>query len=134
MNLFFQLPVIIQVLIKGIAVIAVMFPIAGACSMAERKISAWIQGRPGPNRAIPFWFAWVPILGPIMQKLGAFHLLADGLKFLFKEDLVPGHVNKKYFIAAPIIAMIPALSTVTFVPFGAYIDVGARLFRLCSLM
>ena len=130
MNLFFQLPVIIQVLIKGIAVIAVMFPIAGACSMAERKISAWIQGRPGPNRAIPFWFAWVPILGPIMQKLGAFHLLADGLKFLFKEDLVPGHVNKKYFIAAPIIAMIPALSTVTFVPFGAYIDVGGQVVPL----
>jgi len=127
MNLFFQLPVVIQVLLKGMAVIGVMFPLAGACSMAERKISAWIQGRPGPNRAIPFWFSWVPVLGPILQKLGAFHLLADGLKFLFKEDVVPGHVNKKYFIAAPILAMIPALSTVTFVPFGAYIDLGGNL-------
>jgi len=127
MNYFFELPVVLQVLIKGLAVIVVIFPIAGACSMAERKVSAWIQGRPGPNRAIPFWFSWVPILGPIMQRLGAFHLLADGLKFLFKEDPVPGHVNKGYFIAAPIIAMIPALSTITFVPFGAYIDFGGNV-------
>ena len=52
MNLFFQLPVVIQVLLKGMAVIGVMFPLAGACSMAERKISAWIQGRPGLSSEI----------------------------------------------------------------------------------
>jgi len=114
-------PLILAV-IKGIAVIAVIFPLAGACSMAERKVSAWIQGRPGPNRAIPPWFAWVPVLGPLLQKLGAFHLMADGAKFLFKEDPVPGNVNKFYFILAPIIAVIPAFTTVTVVPFGAYFD------------
>lgn len=111
--------------LKGLAVIAVMFPIAGACSMAERKISAWIQGRPGPNRAIPPWFAWVPVLGPFLQRLGAFHLLADGLKFLFKEEPMPGQVNRPYFLLAPIVAMIPALSTVTVVPFGAYLEHGS---------
>src|SRR6202000_2449465 len=86
MDFLLQLSPLTKILLKGIAVIAVMFPIAGACSMAERKVSAWIQDRPGPNRAIPPWFAWVPVLGPFLQRLGAFHLLADGLKFLFKEQ------------------------------------------------
>jgi NADH-quinone oxidoreductase subunit H len=116
-----QHPVLLAAL-KGIAVIAVIFPLAGACSMAERKVSAWIQGRPGPNRAIPFWFAWVPVLGPFLQKLGAFHLMSDGAKFLFKEDPIPGHVNKLYFILAPVVAVIPAFTTVTVVPFGVYFD------------
>ena len=119
---FFQLHPLALAVLKGIAVIAVMFPIAGACSMAERKVSAWIQDRPGPNRAIPPWFAWVPVLGPFLQRLGAFHLLADGLKFLFKEQQVPAQVNKTYYILAPFLAMVPALSAVTVVPFGAYLD------------
>jgi len=122
MDLFFSLPLWVQIALKGVAAIAVIFPLAGACSMAERKVSAWIQGRPGPNRAIPPWFAWVPVLGPLLQKIGAFHLMADGAKFLFKEDPVPGHVNKFYFILAPIIAIIPAFTTVTVVPFGAYLN------------
>lgn len=122
MDFFFNLPLWLQITLKGIAAIAVIFPLAGACSMAERKVSAWIQGRPGPNRAIPPWFAWVPVLGPLLQKIGAFHLMADGAKFLFKEDPVPGHVNKFYFILAPIIAIIPAFTTVTVVPFGAYLN------------
>jgi NADH-quinone oxidoreductase subunit H len=126
-DFFFQLPLLVQGVLKGLAVIAVMFPIAGACSMAERKVSAWIQGRQGPNRAIPPWFAWVPVLGPVLQKLGAFHLLADGLKFLFKEEQVPGQVNRLYFVLAPALAMIPALSTVTVVPLGAYLDAAGQV-------
>ena len=117
-------------LLKGLAVIVVIFPIAGACSMAERKVSAWIQGRHGPNRAIPFWFAWVPGLGPFLQRLGAFHLLADGLKFLVKEEPLPGHVNKFYYTLAPVIALIPAFTTVTVVPFGAYLDDAGQLVPL----
>ncbi len=122
MDFFFNLPIWLQATLKGLAAIAVIFPLAGACSMAERKVSAWIQGRPGPNRAIPPWFAWIPVVGPLLQKLGAFHLMADGAKFLFKEDPVPGHVNKFYFMLAPIIAIIPAFTTVTVLPFGAYFN------------
>ncbi len=129
MEFFLDHPLLVT-LLKGIAVIAVIFPLAGACSMAERKVSAWIQGRPGPNRAIPPWFAWVPILGPLLQKLGAFHLMADGAKFLFKEDPIPGNVNKFYFILAPIIAVIPAFTTVTVVPFGAYFDAAGQAIPL----
>ena len=125
-SFYFDLPLWIRLTLQGLAVILVLFPIAAACSMAERKISAWIQGRPGPNRTIPPLLAWVPGIW-ILQKLGVFQLAADGGKFVFKEDPVPGGVNKFYFIAAPILAMIPALSTVTVVPFGAYLDSAGKL-------
>src|SRR5512138_1592800 len=92
---------LVQMVIKGLCVIGVLFPVGGACSLIERKISAAIQGRPGPNRAMPFWFAWVPVLGPFLQRIGVFHLMADGLKMFLKEDPLPGHVNKVYFMLAP---------------------------------
>lgn len=121
---------LLQSVIKGLTVIGVMFPFGGACSLIERKVSAWMQGRPGPNRAIPFWFAWVPVIGPFLQRLGVFHLMADGGKMFFKEDPVPGHVNKLYFYLAPVVGMIPALTTVTVVPFGAYFDEAGKLMPL----
>ncbi|MEY4941387.1 MAG: hypothetical protein RIQ93_3122 [Verrucomicrobiota bacterium] len=121
-DLYLQLHPVAQGVLKGLAVIMVIFPLAGACSLAERKVSAWIQGRPGPNRAIVPWAAWIPLVGTFLQRLGVFHLIADGAKFLFKEEPVPGHVNKLYFILAPALAMMPALTTVTVVPFGAYLD------------
>jgi NADH-quinone oxidoreductase subunit H len=129
-DFFFQLPVWIQATVKGLAVIAVMFPLAGACSLAERKVSAWMQGRPGPNRAVVPWVAWIPFLGKFLQRLGVFHLMADGAKFLFKEEPLPGHVNKFYFILAPAVALIPALSTVVVVPFGAWFDAAGHLVPL----
>lgn len=118
-DFYFELPLLLRLLLQGTAVILVLFPLAAACSMAERKISAWIQGRPGPNRTIAPFLTWIPGI-QILQKLGLFQLAADGGKFTFKEDIVPGHVNKFYFILAPIVSMIPALTTVAFVPFGAY--------------
>jgi NADH-quinone oxidoreductase subunit H len=137
MDFFFNLPIWVQSALKGLAAIAVIFPIAGACSMAERKISAWIQGRPGPNRAVPpvigvatpavvltlaGLVGRIPVIGPFLQRMGAFHLMADGGKLLLKEDPIPGHVNKFYFVLAPLVAMVPALTTVAFVPFGAYFN------------
>lgn len=121
-DFFFQLPPVIQGLAKGLAVIMVIFPLAGACSLAERKVSAWMQGRPGPNRAVVPWIAWIPFLGVFLQKLGVFHLMSDGGKLLFKEEPVPGHVNKFYFILAPALAIMPAFTIVAVVPFGAYFD------------
>ncbi len=121
---------LLQGLVKGLCVIGVLFPIGGACSLIERKVSAAMQGRPGPNRALPFWFAWVPVLGPFLQRLGVFHLMADGLKMFLKEDSLPGHVNKVYFMLAPLLGMIPALTTVTVVPFGAYLDAAGHLVPL----
>jgi NADH-quinone oxidoreductase subunit H len=135
-SFYFELPLLLRLLLQGTVVILVLFPLAAACSMAERKVSAWIQGRPGPNRTKPplagflaplGLVASIPVLGTLLQKLGIFQLAADGGKFTFKEDPVPGHVNKFYFILAPIASMIPALSTVAFVPFGAYFNAAGEL-------
>ncbi|HRE08208.1 MAG TPA: NADH-quinone oxidoreductase subunit H [Opitutaceae bacterium] len=121
-SFYFDLPLALRLLLQGTAVILVLFPLAAACSMAERKISAWIQGRPGPNRTMPPFMAYVPVIAPILRSLGLFQLAADGGKFVFKEDPIPGHVNKLYFVLAPILSMIPALTTITVVPFGAYLN------------
>ena len=126
-DFYFEIPLVIRLFLQGLAVIMVIFPIAGACSMAERKVAAWIQDRPGPNRAVVPWVAWIPILGTFLQRLGIFHVIADGGKMLFKEDSLPGHVNKFYFVLAPIVAMIPALTTVVVVPFGAYLDAAGKI-------
>lgn len=120
---------LIQGLIKGLAVIGVMFPFGGACSLIERKVSAWMQGRPGPNRALPPLLAWIPGIG-LLQKIGVFHLTADGIKMFLKEDALPGHVNKFYFLLAPVVGMIPALTTVTVVPFGAYLNEAGNMVPL----
>lgn len=124
-SFYFDLPLWIRTALQGIAVIAVIFPISAACSMAERKVAAWVQGRPGPNRAIVPWVAPIPFVGRFLQRLGVFQLMADGGKFVFKEDVIPGHVNKFYYYIAPLLALIPALTTVTIVPFGAYWDAAA---------
>lgn len=129
-DFYFEIPLAIRLVLQGLAVIMVIFPIAGACSMAERKVAAWIQDRPGPNRAIVPWVAWIPFLGKFLQRLGIFHVMADGGKMLFKEDSLPGHVNKFYFLLAPVVAMIPALTTVVVVPFGAYIDAAGKIIPL----
>ena len=129
-DFYFEIPLVIRLILQGLAVIVVIFPIAGACSMAERKVAAWIQDRPGPNRAIVPWVAWIPFFGKFLQRLGVFHVMADGGKMMFKEDSLPGHVNKFYFVLAPIVAMIPALTTVVAVPFGAYFDAAGKLIPL----
>lgn len=98
--------------------VGAVMTMAGYSVLAERKVSAWMQGRVGPNRTVLPFFEYIPIFGPLLKKLGIFQPLADGLKFLFKEEIVPGHVNKLYYYLAPLIALVPALTTMTVLPFG----------------
>ena len=72
------------------------------------------------NRTVLPFVGSIPFIGPFLQGLGIFQPLADGLKFLFKEEIVPGHVNKIYYYLAPIIALVPALTTMTVLPFGEF--------------
>ena len=90
--------------LKIVGMIAVLMPLIAYSVLAERKISAFIQDRLGPNRVGPFGI-WQP--------------LADGLKFLLKEDFTPAYVRKVYFWLAPALTMIPALLTVAVIPFGS---------------
>ena len=99
-----MIPLLLIHLIKIACVIGVMLGIVAYTVLAERKICAWMQDRIGPNRVGPF---------------GLLQPIADGLKFVFKEDVLPHHVNKVYFTLAPMIAMIPALITIAVVPWGS---------------
>ena len=75
---------------------------------SERRVSGWMQDRLGPNRV-----GFQGILQPI----------ADGIKFLFKEDLIPDHVDKPLYVLAPAMVLIPAMVTIAVVPFGSSITV-----------
>jgi len=75
----------------------------------ERKVVGHIQNRWGPSRVGPF---------------GLLQPLADGLKFIFKEDLTPPHVYKPLYVAAPMIALIFALTSIAVIPVGNWVTVG----------
>jgi NADH-quinone oxidoreductase subunit H len=109
----------LKVIFAFLMVGAVM-TMAGYSVLAERKVSAWMQGRVGPNRTVLPLVGYIPFIGPFLKGLGIFQPLADGLKFLFKEEIVPGHVNKFYYYLAPIVALVPALTTMTVLPFGEF--------------
>ena len=102
--------------------VSVVMSMAGYSVLAERKVSAWMQGRVGPNRTVLPIVGHIPVIGPLLRGLGMFQPLADGLKFLFKEEIVPGHVNKVYYYMAPLVALVPALTTMTVLPFGEFVD------------
>jgi NADH-quinone oxidoreductase subunit H len=91
-----------------VKIVAVVFcavlPMAAYAVLAERRISAWIQDRVGPNRAGP-WGIGQPI--------------SDVLKLLLKEDFTPSGVRRAYFWLAPAITLIPAFMTVAVIPFGS---------------
>lgn len=82
----------------------------------ERKISAYIQDRIGPNR-VGFDFG-LPFLSRLKGALGLGQPLADGLKFMLKEDYTPDNVDKVMFTLAPAIIIIPALIGFAVIPWG----------------
>src|SRR4051812_20271335 len=79
--------------VKIAVLVGVVLTMVAYAVLVERKISAWIQDRVGPNRAAPPFVAAIPVLGPFLVRLGIFQPLADGLKFLLKEDFTPAHVR-----------------------------------------
>jgi NADH-quinone oxidoreductase subunit H len=82
----------------------------------ERKISAYIQDRIGPNR-VGFDFG-LPALKGLKGKLGLGQPLADGLKFILKEDYTPNRVDKIMFTLAPCLIIVPALIGFIVIPWG----------------
>jgi len=82
----------------------VILPMVSYSVYAERRVSAFIQDRRGPNR-----------VGPA----GLFQPIADIFKLLLKEDFSPRHVNAVYYWLAPCLAMMPAIITIAVVPFGS---------------
>jgi NADH-quinone oxidoreductase subunit H len=110
---------IIFSLVKIALAIGVLHAIAAYAVLVERKVSAWIQDRVGPNRAAPPFMKYIPVLGPMLTRMGIFQPLADGLKFMLKEDFTPAGVRKMYFWLAPALAVIPSLLVIAVIPFGS---------------
>lgn len=106
-------------LLKIVCVIVPVLTMVAYAVLAERKISAFIQDRVGPNRTAPPIAARIPILGRFLTRLGIFQPLADGLKFVLKEDFTPAYVHKAYFWLAPAITMVPAFLVLAVIPFGS---------------
>ncbi len=106
-------------LVKIAVVFAVVMTMVAYAVLVERKVSAFIQDRVGPNRTAPFFTRYLPVVGPKLVRLGLFQPIADALKAILKEDYTPAHVRKAYFWIAPAIAMVPALLTLAVIPFGS---------------
>jgi NADH-quinone oxidoreductase subunit H len=94
---------LLMTVVKLIAIFTVYMLGAALLTLAERKISAWMQDRHGPNRVGKGW------LQPI----------ADGVKNFVKEETYPDAANLPLFILAPVISFVPALITWAVIPFAA---------------
>ncbi|HAV64524.1 MAG TPA: NADH-quinone oxidoreductase subunit NuoH [Verrucomicrobiales bacterium] len=105
--------------VKIVCAVVALLTMVAYSVLVERKVSAFIQDRVGPNRTAPPLVAAIPVIGPFLVRLGIFQPLADGLKFILKEDFTPSHVRKIYFWLAPAVAMVPAFLTIAVIPFGS---------------
>ncbi|HSY48269.1 MAG TPA: NADH-quinone oxidoreductase subunit NuoH [Thermoanaerobaculia bacterium] len=101
--------------LKIAVVLGAMLNVTPVMVWVERRGSALIQDRPGPNRVGPFGF---------------FQSFADALKFILKEDMLPAKANKVLYTIAPMFGLIPALTTIAVVPWGRpFLLPGGRLFE-----
>lgn len=100
----------IEALVKSLVIVFVMLTGFGYMTWIERKVMARLQTRYGPNRVGPF---------------GLLQPLADGIKLIFKEELVPSQVDRAIFILAPVIAVAPALLLFAVIPMGGTVSIAA---------
>jgi len=101
--------------IKGLVVLLMVLNLAGVLGWVERKGSALIQDRIGANRASVFGFAGAGLVNTLM---------ADPLKFLTKEDVIPDGADRFLHTIAPCVALFPALVTFAVIPFGDVLRIG----------
>jgi NADH-quinone oxidoreductase subunit H len=98
-----------------LVIFTITLAIAAYSTYAERKVAAFLQDRLGPDRAGPY---------------GLLQPLADGLKFIMKEEIIPDVSNKLLFVMGPSIAMLTALMAGVVVPWGNSIVVGGTTYDL----
>jgi len=111
---------ILIILAKIAVVLGSLLTLTALLTWAERKESAMMQDRIGPNRANILKF----------RLFGLFHPIADAIKLVMKEDFVPGRANKFLYTIAPLIAMFPALVTFAVIPFGDTLIIGGKVIPL----
>ncbi len=104
---------LLEPLLKIALLIGALMTAAAYLVLLERWIAAWIQDRLGPNR-----------VGVPLTKIRLFGLgqpLADGVKFIFKAEFTPSHVDKKLFFVAPMAIFVAAVVAFAVIPFGSVI-------------
>ncbi len=101
----------IALILKLVFVLGVTLNAVPVMVWFERRGSAWIQGRVGPNRVGPF---------------GLLQPVADVLKFVFKENFVPAQASKFYYHLAPALAAVAPMAAFAVIPFGSYMIVGGQ--------
>lgn len=114
----------IEALIKIGILIGGLMTAAAYFVLLERRMAAWVQDRVGPNRVgLPLsqlTNGWLKDL----RLFGLGQPLADGVKFILKEEYTPAHVDQRLFVAAPISILAAALVTFAVIPFGSYLPAG----------
>ncbi len=116
-----------QLLVSVAVLVIMVHTLLGFVAYAiylERKISAYIQDRVGPNR-VGFDFG-LPFLQKLFKGFGFWGLgqpLADGLKFILKEDYTPPRADKVLFTLAPMVIVVPALIGFAVIPWGGMVNV-----------
>ncbi|MBN2886324.1 MAG: NADH-quinone oxidoreductase subunit NuoH [Chromatiaceae bacterium] len=120
-ELWNSLPVVIQILLKITAILLPLLTLVAYYTYAERKVIGYIQVRTGPNRV-----GWRGLLQPI----------ADAVKLMMKEIVIPTRADKTLFLLAPLIAIAPALAAWAVFPFDAGVvlaDIDAGLLYVLAL-
>ena len=102
---------VIEWIIKSIVIVFMLLTGFAYLTLYERKALARIQVRIGPNRAGPF---------------GLLQPIADAVKLIFKEELIPALADKRIFVLAPIVTVVPALVILAVIPWGGTITILGR--------
>jgi NADH-quinone oxidoreductase subunit H len=110
-----MLEFIIITIVKAVVVVTVLLLTCAWMTYAERKILARMQSRIGPNVA-----GWKGLLQPV----------ADLVKLLFKEEVIPGGAQRTLYLLAPLLAFIPAMLPIAMIPFGSKITLFGREINL----
>src|SRR5215204_3073401 len=102
-------------IILVVVIFTITLLVAAYSTYAERKVAAFLQDRIGPDRAGPF---------------GILQPLADGLKFIMKEEIIPNVSNRLLFVLGPSIAMLTALMAGVVIPWGGALIIGGESYSL----
>jgi NADH-quinone oxidoreductase subunit H len=112
-------------LVKILLMVGFLFNVGAVLTWVDRRQSAMIQDRIGPNRAV------IKVFGIELRLGGLLHTAADGVKFFFKEDFMPPNADRLLFSLAPMLAMMPVLALLAVIPFGDIVDPTALWRTVC---
>jgi NADH-quinone oxidoreductase subunit H len=104
-------PVLVEILIKIAVVFGGLMTAAAYLVLLERRVAAWVQDRRGPNRV------GIPLTRIRLFGLG--QPLADGVKFVCKEEVTPRHVDRALYFLGPLTMFVSALAVFAVIPFGS---------------